>query len=414
MFNKKSMFAKICKFFIEKTLIISCVFLIIVVTTNCEDTSVPVIVSKTGEITLDLSTAEEFVFSTSPISLSARLIPKIKFLEHVYNWNEQKSSDKVIVCDYPAGNIYFSDNLGEEFNLVYSGQNEHWRGCFTTSTGRHILWDLDKQELSLFDKNWNKIKIIKTGEHVWLGTFSISEMYGTILYAEYACEGDYVNVWRSQDDGDSWEKVFTLRGKLKPVSDVRHFHTVLPDPFQPSTWYLSSGDIPRDCRIWKSESNGTNWVEVTDPEPAGLPTQSMHRFTSMHFSNDYIYWATDDLTDGTAKFVRARRGNPLEVEVISDLGNIVQTMVANENGYVFISEQKRMKNNKYLDLTIHSTFDRITSTEIFRSDVNPTKGTGFTFSRSSIATKNKKFFSHYYGEIFFKSKYGLLIWEITE
>ena len=123
---------------------------------------------------------------------------------------------------------------------------------------------------------------------------------------------------------------------------VKHFHFVQPDPFHPKQWYLSSGDTPAQTHVWLSKDDGLTWEEVTDPHPAGSPKGSVHRFTSLIFTKDYLWWPTDDLTGaGMARLVRGTRGEPLHVKVMGDLGDeCMRSAVVTDYGMLFISENK--------------------------------------------------------------------------
>jgi len=131
-----------------------------------------------------------------------------------------------------------------------------------------------------------------------------------------------IRVIRSVDDGKSWETVMTKTGMGFEPREIRHFHTCKVDPYT-DNWYVSSGDLPGECRIWMSTDNGDNWTEITDPNPV-IPDRlnadyanSIHRYTDIWFTEDYMYWATDDRLQGLGSYlIRANKTNPINATSI--------------------------------------------------------------------------------------------------
>jgi hypothetical protein len=350
--------------------------------------------------------------STSKYSLSVKVTRNLLFLEHVYSWESLQASDIVIGTKRYSGDIYLSENLGEDYDLVFSSDTVKWTRCFTTESKRHILWEELDSTIWLFTPEWDVIKSIKTGGYSWLGNWSIGESKGVIIYAEYGGNVDHFSVWRSEDDGESWQKVFTKKARGSSESEIRHFHVVQPDPYYPGTWYLSSGDAPYECMIWKSEDDGLTWKDVTDPNPNGAKTQDVHRFTAMYFDENYLYWGTDDELDGNAVFVRAERTEPLNVEVIDNLENLVRALVNTPYGLIFISEQKEYRDRKLVDLTIHISPDYKNAIELYRLSDPTGVRTGLCFSRASIASRGNIFFSYFDGSKIIKGPPGIMKWKI--
>ncbi len=368
------------------------------------------------EVTLVVKKGPEIILtaSTSKYTLSASLIESLTFLEHVYLPAGHSSLNTVIAAEYNSGNIFVSKDLGAHFHRVYAGRKQRWLRCFTTRCGNHLLWEEISSKIWLFDKNWKVLEVIKTGKYPWHGSWSIAENNNIIMYAEYASKADTVFVWWSKDSGYTWKKVFFQKSRLSPNPQIRHFHTIQNDPYFPGNWYLSSGDYADESRIWLSRNDGSDWKEVTDPHPDGTASQSVHRFTSLYFDSSYIYWGTDDRMDGKAKFVRAERSEPLKVEVLSNMGNLVKSLVSTPFGLIFISEQKTLSNGKLRNLTIQISSDKKTIQQLASIPSSDGIQTGFTFSRSSIAsTKNGVFFSYFDGHPIFINKRGMLKWKIS-
>jgi hypothetical protein len=132
---------------------------------------------------------------------------------------------------------------------------------------------------------------------------------------------------------------------MPETPQIKHFHTAQPDPYRPGHWYLSSGDDPDQSHVWLSKDDGKTWTEVTDPHPVGTTRLSVHRYTAPVFTEDYIYWATDDLLGvGQAQVVRATRGEPLKVQTIGGVGDeCVRNIVLTDYGMLLISEAREHK-----------------------------------------------------------------------
>ena len=277
-----------------------------------------------------------------------------------------------------------------------------------------MLWNERSRRLHLFDPDWNEIRSIATGKYPWHGTWSIGEYDATIIYAEYTTEEDAkeVVVWRSSDDGNTWRKVFTQKSHGSHGSEIRHFHTVQPDPYNSGHWYLSSGDRPSECKIWLSTDNGLTWEEVTDPNPEGTKNQAVHRYTAIQFDENYLYWGTDDIMDGKAKFVRARRGNPLKVQVMGNVGNLVRTLTKTPYGLVFISQSKFKLKNKSNNATVYISPDRENVLQLGAIPNPYDYKAGFVFSKGSIASVDGVFFTYSDNKLLFPDVW-MLEWKIV-
>ena len=345
--------------------------------------------------------------------LSVTLLDSLIFLEHVYSWKNQQSSKIVIASQYGTGNICVSYDLGETFYLVYQSSKERWKGCVTTESGRHLLWDSVSLKICIFDDSWNLVNKVATGTYCWLGSWSIAEYNHVIIYGEYTCNVvDSLYVWRSDDDGDHWKRGFSQSSRGAKGNNIRHFHTAQPDPYFPGTWYLSSGDEQEECKIWKSEDDGISWINVTDPDPEGTDINKVHRYTAISFDENYLYWGTDDKMDGSSKFVRAERTEPLTVQVINTLGNLERCLIPTPDGLVFISERDAIVNGKLLDFTIHISPDEFNIEELYRISDNDSAKTAFSYSHSSIASDGDIFFSHFDGTLIFPGHLGMLLWKL--
>jgi len=68
----------------------------------------------------------------------------------------------------------------------------------------------------------------------------------------------------------------------------KHFHTVQEDPYT-NIIYFSSGDNLANSHLWYSTDGGDTLTEAY-----GSPNDGKFRMLNMAFTEDYVYWATDD------------------------------------------------------------------------------------------------------------------------
>ena len=148
--------------------------------------------------------------------------------------------------------------------------------CFTTNNGNHILCcrikdKNTKNKIYIYSNEWELITSHDIN-YQWHGTWSIDENNGVIIYSEYTCDEDLLNINRSCDNGLTWSKVFSIQGKNPsnytfpndtPPNIIRHFHTCQFDKYTTDTWYASSGDYQNQNKIFRSKNNGITWEDIT-------------------------------------------------------------------------------------------------------------------------------------------------------
>ncbi len=352
--------------------------------------------------------------STASYELGVRLIDGIQFLEHVYNTDKYSATKTVIGYDILTNSIMQSEDLGHTFNEVFVQDSVSWDKCFTTKKNRHLLWESNDSFIWVFDKNWTLIKKINNGDLPWHGTWSIDENDDVIMYAEYGLNVERIDVWRSTDGGINWESVFWQYGKGSNQPQIQHFHTLQFDPYQSNTWYLSSGDDPDHCKIWKSCDNGDTWLDVTDNNPSGTDGLDVHRYTAINFDKNYLYWGTDDNLGNKAQFVRATRNEPLDVELVDSLDNFIRAMVETSHGYLFISEMKIHDEYGLCDFNIFITADNMKCTEVYRFSNPDGVATGFCYSKASKKAYQDIFFCYNTGRLIFPGQTGIIQWQLKK
>lgn len=362
---------------------------------------------------------EKKVFSkpSASVLLEGTLISRIKFLEHILD-EEKKATTNLIVS--LGSDLYLSENLGQSFKLIYEGSDENWIRCFSYK-GYKLLWDNKKKDIIVFDKDWKKIYTSHPGTDAWHGSSGIDARDGVIMFAEYASdESEFNQIMQSKNYGKTWTSVFKQKGYgSKPNHEIRHFHTLQIDPFEDETWYASSGDASNEkmieSKVWKSSNNGTSWLDVSDYQITQKQYfGGIHRYTSIQFTKDYLYWVTDDPIDGTSKFVRTKRTEPFSLEILGKTGNLSRSLVKTKFGFVNISEFK----DKDKDFNIHLLREDSSIEDLytFQRLENDEERTGVTYSLASQKAKDGIFFSHFPNTInfVFRKDPGMVLWKITQ
>ncbi len=352
----------------------------------------------------------------------------LRFLEHVFDFNTWSSSKTVIASS--GKYIYVSSDLGNSWSLVWPKQgvpNEIlglepndknvFARCFTTSTGRHLM-QLDSLiapgGIYVFDNDWNYLGLKNVTKFNWLGTFSIGERNGIIMFAEYICLDflygdsehyeDNLKILRSADDGDTWESVFSKRISTNlDNSEIRHFHTCFPyydqiDQTNDKSWLISSGDTDKQSRVWMTNNNGDNWYEITDTDftSQGEYSQSIHRYTAIQTCYDgTIIWVTDDFKNqhNSALMIHANIiNNKLKIKKVTPVfSNNSRSLIDFGTHYLNICEAKyRDKEHANIQL-----FDKKYPNSLkWNSLIKTQYEGGFSRSLSSIAAYEGRAFSY--------------------
>jgi hypothetical protein len=132
----------------------------------------------------------------------------------------------------------------------------------------------------------------------WHSCRAVGQAGGTLMYAEYPNNTNRrakSRVLRSRDRGRNWETVFE-----RPGSVMRHFHFLQPRPGFAREWWLTSGDMTEESRIWVSRDDGDSWSDLTENAPPILSVgsetylHSVFRLTDLVWRGDEILWGTDD------------------------------------------------------------------------------------------------------------------------
>lgn len=268
-------------------------------------------------------------------------------------------------------------------DLVYSSETPGWYCAKILPT-----WgDAEKDKLILWDRTNKAVYTGVTGGTVtnkfpsqqlgWLRNQGIdttinSQGYtdGTTIYAEYylpdfGVDVDTVHVYRSTDNGNTWTSVFEQKCRHNTEGgEVFHFHFVRQDPYNPGHWYLGSGDQDEECNMWRSVDDGLTWTKINDPRYTG-GLQPIHRTCDLFFTEDFIYWGTDDHMEELEGFKdavwckspRNLETNQLEIEVLADLNDQVRLTVQTPYGVLLATEKASYAENSWIWLAPYDDLD---------------------------------------------------------
>ena len=405
----------------------------------------------------------EFGFSRVTLNLTIPSVPEAArdadFAEHAVDPNTDMPTDLVIALQ--VGGVLHSEDLGlswEYRETAESGLTRLWNS-FTLADGHHLIQGTGphhpsdprdapqfQPELLRFDHEWKLVSRTKPGKAQWHGTRSVDQRGDTIIYAEYPensikYRGDFADrraevehlcensrVFRSRDGGLTWDSVLEL-----PWTEIRHFHTVVADPFDPGVWWLSSGDSPSECRIWRSEDDGLTWTDVTghDTNFALQPQfessrQAAFRYTAMIVTPESLIWGSDDWLgdplsedDGAPLNVRvgarifvAPKTLPLKPVSVAHIGNPVRTITDVGVCYLVTTEAKQISKLSRPQVYILSKEATNLCAEVATIDRFATEGTGFTYSKASRKAKDGRFFSLRSSRDVFEGGPKILQWDI--
>jgi hypothetical protein len=105
---------------------------------------------------------------------------------------------------------------------------------------------------------------------------------GAIYYGQYFrnWEHDSVFVYRSMDDGKNWEIVYQFN-----PGEIRHIHSLQFDPYTKTLW-IATGDRDSECMIGYSTDKRVNFQKI------GSGSQRW-RAVSLLFTEEAVFWGTD-------------------------------------------------------------------------------------------------------------------------
>lgn len=387
----------------------------------------------------------EMGFRRIAVTLSLPTLPmageSARFALHCFDRNRREAANTVIACQ--AGGVAISEDLGAHWDVVSIPQARDiaLHNAFDRQGGGYLLQGLGPHKPSdprgkpdsegpifVCDEKLGLIERVQPAKTNWHGPRSIDQSGNTIMFAEYPENGtkytpafaqsadgltylcDNSRVFRSVDGGRTWSNAFERSWR-----EIRHFHTLMADPFEPGTWYLSSGDRSEESFIWRSSDDGDSWEDVTatgdsvDLHP-GMASRrrSIHRHTDMVVLPDRLIWGADDLLGNVSdyhdpKVSMSRRvgsrlfmspkTSPLQPVCIGFVGSHIRSIVDVGPGYLVLTEAKYLQCVPRPQVAFLSKEEPYRVVELFSIDRFSASGTAFTGSRASRAAKNGRFFT---------------------
>ena len=105
---------------------------------------------------------------------------------------------------------------------------------------------------------------------------------GNLYFGEYFqnMEKQSVNIYESEDNGQSWHVVFTF-----PEGNINHIHGLFYDKYTNRIW-VATGDRENECIIGYTEDEFKTFVEV-------FRGGQEYRTCQLFFYNDFIVFGTD-------------------------------------------------------------------------------------------------------------------------
>lgn len=269
-----------------------------------------------------------------------------RFLEDV-----QIGSERQIISSVADGVLVSSDN-GKTW--LEHRLEKDFKKCFTTLSGIHLLQNTNGTTFR-YDSKWNFMDKVEVGDFPWHGSWSVSQnpKTGVIIWCEYPYSSERVCVWRSTNEGKTWDMCFEQNGHVSnpKAGDIRHFHLVQCCSTFDGRWYLASGDTEDQSKLWCSEDDGITWekqeIGVIHDKPDSIKANlagRFHRFTSMLQTETEIIFPTDDTFKGSgARICSIPKDNLSEIYVFDgSCGfNEMRNFIKIDNSYaIAISESK--------------------------------------------------------------------------
>jgi len=371
---------------------------------------------------------------------------KIGFCHHPLNADGTPSRTVVAVSDQTA---YESNDLGETWKAYPLDGDDPVEHCFVTSTGHKLTATFamaqpgdtaTKVVIRRYTPDWKPAGEPLETCSAWHGSCAIGEAGGVILFSEYPVNrGKYGNadklpltdqlvsdprVFRSRDDGKTWDVCFQTT-----AAQVRHLHTVTPDPTRPRRWWLTSGDRPAEVFVWRSDDDGDSWADVTADDVAGLlhhncKPRAAQRLTDQVFHDGWVIWGADDWLGNASdwnngdnppvgsRVFKARTEGPWRPEEVGFCGPPIRSIVDVGPAWIFISEAKAKSVTLRPETFLVFKDDLSRVHRFVQIDNWAEASTGFTYSRASRKALDGVFFSFRGVRDVFARGPRLLRWEI--
>lgn len=151
---------------------------------------------------------------------------------------------------------------------------------------------------------------------------------GRVWFGEYGqgSGGADSRVWMGDDDGRSWEVAWTFPAR-DASGGVRHIHAVQVDPVHGRVW-IATGDRDEHVQL--------GWLDEQRFVPIGRGDRRF-KTVSLMFTPGYVYWATDAPTGPCGVYRWSRQRD--EVEQVAELGGPVLHSSVLADGSLLVSTE---------------------------------------------------------------------------
>lgn len=126
---------------------------------------------------------------------------------------------------------------------------------------------------------------------------------GAIYFGEYFMNPSRgpVRIWRVAPDLTSGEVAYTF-----PAGQIRHIHGIYPDPYDPGSMWVASGDYQGENYLWRTQDGFSTLERYGDGE-------QIWRAVRLFFTPDHICWLTDSQLETNHACRMNRRDGQLEI-----------------------------------------------------------------------------------------------------
>lgn len=148
-----------------------------------------------------------------------------------------------------------------------------------------ISYDISSNSFSVIGELDIGKKYAHAYSHNFESAFLLGKTTPYTIFAEYGSGNDVeMYVWRTNDRGKTWKKMFT-QGSRGGNGEIKHFHCIQYDPYRKELW-LASGDTDAEAKIWISADDGLTWT-------LKYSGSQKTRTLGFVFEKDAIYYGMD-------------------------------------------------------------------------------------------------------------------------
>jgi hypothetical protein len=217
-------------------------------------------------------------------------------------------------------NSMFVDAASETF--VFLRTNDGLAGRNNSIVSGHFsegtFYSNGSSSLSIGSRTWlsNTNSIDSSADASWSNRVIMFGEYGTLLHEE----DPVYRIWRTTNGGATWTACLEIQGDTDALGtgEIRHFHCVQRDRHMAGHWWASAGDENHQCKIFRSTDDGLTWEQIF-PLPGVAGTQR-ERTCSFIFDKKYMYYGMDTPTVG-ANNVKLFRIEKTKIGAVDEDGN---------------------------------------------------------------------------------------------